>query len=94
MSSPDSSQRPKLIDLRFVVDLLLARYYVVLLVGRDQRSRPRKVEGVNRVLNVIVAVLLLLGLNILLTSFLFLLAYLLKSAVGIDLLPGHLGQCS
>ena len=86
-------QRPKLVDLRFVVDLLFARYYVVLLVGRDQRSTPRKLDGTSRLMNVMVAILLLLGLNVLVSSILLLLAYLLKSALGFDFFPGHLGQC-
>lgn len=93
MQDIQPKRRPKLIDLRFVVDLVLARYYVVLLVGRDQRAKPRRVDGINRVVDVSVAVFLLLGLNILVTSILVLVAYLLKSAVGINLFPGHLGQC-
>ena len=67
MPPSDSSHRPKLIDLRFVIDLIFARYYLVLLVGRDQRTKPRQVEGVNRVINLIVAILLLVGLNLLIT---------------------------
>ena len=93
MKESQQQHRSKLIDLRFVVDVVLARYYMVLLVGRDKRAEPRRIEGINQVVDIGVAGLLLVGLNILITSILVLIFYLLKSALGINLLPGHLGQC-
>ncbi len=86
--------RPKIVDLSFSIDLILARYYVTLFVGKDQRSAPRKtpVSGMTRMGNAIAATLLLLCLNLLVSGFVVLVLYLIKSALGIDLLPGHFGQ--
>ncbi len=86
---------PKLVDLRFGVDLLLARFYVVLFVGKDRRQQARShmPEPIARLGNVIAAVMLLIGLNLLISLFILLLAYLIKSAVGIDLSPdSHLAD--
>ena len=83
---------PKIVDLRFVVDLVLTRFYVVLLVGKDRRKKPRKyIPGqMARVGNTIAAIFLLIGLNLTISAFLFFGAYLIKSAFGIDLFPGNL----
>ncbi len=86
---------PKLVDLRFTVDLVLARFYLVLFVGKDRRQQQRSYwpNSVSRLGNAIAAVLLLLGLNLLISLFLLLFVYLLKSAAGIDLFPAsHLGD--
>jgi hypothetical protein len=86
---------PKLVDLRFTVDLVLSRFYVVLFVGKDRRQQTRSYfpSSMSRLGNVVAAVLLLLGLNLLISLLLFLLAYLIKSAVGIDLFPdSHLSD--
>ncbi len=84
-----SSQRPKLIDIRFVVDLILTRFYLVLLVGKDQRQQPRQMTGMSKLGNAVAAVLLLIGVNLVVSAILLLTVYLLKSALGIDLLPEH-----
>ncbi|MBW4519685.1 MAG: hypothetical protein KME16_08295 [Scytolyngbya sp. HA4215-MV1] len=86
---PKSS--PKLVDLRFVVDLIIARFYVVLFVGKDRRKKPRKhePEGIARIGNIIAAVFFLLGANLIISALIVLMVYLLKSAAGINLLPGH-----
>ena len=87
--------RPKLVDLRFTIDLVLARFYVVLFVGKDRRQQTRSYlpSSMSRMGNAIAAVVLLLGLNLLISIFLFLFAYLIKSAAGIDLFPDtHLGD--
>jgi hypothetical protein len=83
---------PKIVDLRFTVDLILSRFYVVLFVGRERRqgSRNYPVTGMTKFGNFITAMLLLISLNLLITAFLFLLLYLIKSAVGINLFEGHL----
>lgn len=86
---------PKLVDLRFSVDLVLSRFYVVLFVGKDRRRQKRSYmpDSVSRWGNITAAVLLLIGLNLLLSLFIFLLLYLLKSAVGVDLFQdSHLGD--
>lgn len=78
---------PKLVDLRFNIDLLVSRFYVVLFVGKDRRSRQRqhRPNALARIGNIIAAVVLLIGLNLLISLFIFMLAYLMKSAIGIDL---------
>lgn len=85
---------PKIVDLRFAVDLLLERFHVVVVVGKDRRRQPRahRVSRLTRAANWLVGIGLLLGLNLLLSVALFLVAYLIKSALGIDLLPGHFGS--
>lgn len=85
----------KLVDLRFGIDVILSRFYVVLLVGQDRRHRRRYYvpRGVARIGNAIVAVLLLLAMNLLVSLSILLLLYLTKSALGIDLFPQeHLGD--
>ena len=83
---------PKIVDLRFVVDLVLTRFYVVLLVGKDRRKKARKYvpDKMARAGNTIAALVLLVGLNLTISAFLFFGAYLVKSAFGIDLFPGNL----
>ncbi|MFM7426153.1 MAG: hypothetical protein ACKO7W_14365 [Elainella sp.] len=90
-----SQPSPKLVDLRFTVDLVLSRFYVVLLVGKDRRQRQRLYlpDRLTRIGNVIAAVVLLIGLNLLISLLILLFAYLVKSAVGWDLIPGgHLAD--
>jgi len=82
---------PKIVDLRFVVDLLFSRFYVVLFIGKDRRSQPRKhvPEKVTRIGNTIAATIILIAMNLIISVFLVLTGYLVKSAIGINLLPGH-----
>lgn len=82
---------PKLVDLRFTIDLVFSRYFVVLMVGKDRRRAQRDVP-VSRLTqfgNWVVAVALLVGFNLAFSASILILAYLIKSALGIDLLPGH-----
>lgn len=84
---------PKIVDLRFTVDLIISRFYVVLFVGKDRRARKRqhRPNPFTRAGNYVAAVALLLSLNLLISLFVFMLAYLMKSAIGIDLFKdGHL----
>ena len=87
-------QRPKLIDIRFAVDLVLTRFYIVLMVGKDRRDRRRthSVQGLTKIGNMITAVLLLLGVNLAISAFLVLSFYLIKSMLGINLMSGHLAE--
>ncbi|MFQ4136815.1 hypothetical protein PGN35_010890 [Nodosilinea sp. PGN35] len=82
---------PKLVDLRFEVDLLISRYFIVLMVGKDRRRSPRNrpVSRLTQFGNWMAAVVLLLGFNLALSTSVLMAAYLIKSALGIDLLPGH-----
>lgn len=86
-----SKPAPKLIDLRFTIDLIVSRYFVVLMVGKDRRRAQRDVpvSRLTQFSNWAVAVVLLLGFNLVLSTSVLMLAYLIKSALGIDLLPGH-----
>ena len=84
---------PKLVDLRFDIDLLVSRFYIVLFVGKDRRqsSRLRQVSWLTAMGNWIMAVVLLIGVNLAISAAVVMLAYLMKSALNIDLFPGHLG---
>ena len=79
----------KLVDLRFWVDLLAYRFYVVLFIGKDHRrgDRAELAEPMARKGNVITALLLLIGINFLISLFILLIAVFVKLAVGYSLLP-------
>ena len=85
---------PKLVDLRFVVDLIVDRFYVVLFIGQDRRQKPRRYmpTRVARIGNAVTIVVLLLSANLTISAAMVLALYLLKSAIGIDLLPGSLSD--
>lgn len=82
---------PKIVDLRVTIDLILSRFYLVLLLGKERRRGQREypVTGITRIGNLIAATLLLIAINLLISAFIFLLLYLIKSALGIDLFPGE-----
>lgn len=85
---------PKIVDLRFGIDFILTRFFIVLMVGQDRRRQSRRypVTPLARLGNVIAAVVLLVSLNLTISLTIFLSAYLVKSALGINLFPGHLGN--
>ena len=85
---------PKIIDLRFVVDLVFTRYFIVLMIGKDRRKQQRQYEvsGVTKIANIIGAILLIIAMSLLISAMTFLLLYLLKSSVGIDLFSGHITE--
>ncbi len=89
-----SKPSPKIIDLRLTVDLIFSRFFIVLFVGKDRRqtSRPQFVTRTTRIANLIAATILLVGLNLTVSAFIFFTAYLLKSALGINLFPSSIGQ--
>lgn len=84
----------KLIDLRFEVDLIFDRLFVVLMVGQDRRNhqRPRAVSKLTKAGNAIAAITFLIAANLLLSAIILLGLYLLKSALGLDLTPGHISE--
>jgi hypothetical protein len=96
MESPQDTppQRPKLIDIRFAVDLVFTRFYIVLMVGKDRRDRRRShaIKGLTKIGNTLAAILLLLGANLTISAFIVLSFYLIKSMLGINLMPGHLTE--
>lgn len=86
---------PKLVDLRFEIDLLFTCFYFVLFVGKDQRQQRRRypLSRVERWGNAVVVVIMLLSLNLIISLSILLLVYLVKSFVGIDVFPDqHLGD--
>lgn len=85
---------PKIVDLKFIVDLIFSRFYIVLLVGKDTRKKQRQYEprGIAKVGNLVAVVILLLGTNLVISALILLFAYLFKSAVGIDFFPGHISE--
>ncbi|WP_258040794.1 hypothetical protein [Pseudanabaena sp. BC1403] len=89
---PKSS--PKLIDLRFVIDLIFTRYFVVLMIGKDRRKQDRQyeVKGFAKFANIIAAILLIIAMSLLISAVTILILYLLKSALGIDLFKGHVTE--
>ena len=78
---------PKLVDLRFTIDLVFSRFYIVLFVGKDRRTQKRFYlqNKLVRVGNSIAAVILLIGVNLVISASLILVAYLIKSAIGVDI---------
>lgn len=83
--------QPKILDIRFGINLLFDRYYLVLFMGKDQRRRSRQ-SRLSRLSHWLTAALLLLSLNVFVSLTLGMALYLLKSAAGIDLFPGHLSD--
>lgn len=80
---------PKLVDLRFLVNFLAYRYYVVFFVVKDRRQRVRS-EPVQPMVskgNLVTALLVLIGINLLISLFIVLVLFLIKSLVGYSLLP-------
>jgi len=89
------SPAPKVLDVRFGINLLFARYFVVFFMGKERRrnSRDRQLSWMNRWVNGAIAVALVLSMNLFVTLSLAILLYLIKSAVGIDLFPdSHLSD--
>ncbi|HEY9627564.1 MAG TPA: hypothetical protein V6C84_09705 [Coleofasciculaceae cyanobacterium] len=85
---------PKLIDLRLSIDLIFSRFYLVLFVGKDRRQSARlhQTKGMTKVANQAAVIMLLLSLNLAISAFIILTAYLMKSAIGIDLFPSTLQE--
>ncbi|NUN63870.1 hypothetical protein HCU40_03680 [Pseudanabaena biceps] len=89
---PHSS--PKLIDLRFTVNLLFRRYFFVLLVGKDHhrkslRPRTEHIKHSNlfvRIVDKTMAVLLIATISVLANLFVLSIVYVVASTLGIKLL--------
>jgi hypothetical protein len=87
-------KQPKLVDIRFVIDLVVTRFYIVLLVGKDQRTQARNypLSKLLKLGNIVAATLLLLGANLVISACIVLALYLTKAALGYDFLPGHINE--
>jgi hypothetical protein len=85
---------PKLIDIRFGVDLIVTRFFVVLMVGKDRRKQQREnaTSKLTKVGNITAAALFLISANLLLSAIILLGLYLCKSALGLDFTPGHISE--
>lgn len=85
---------PKIVDLRVNIDLIVSRFYIVLFVGKERRKNPRpyKAFGMNAIANWLAAITLLVGLNLTVSLFIFLMAYLVKSSLGVNLFDHHLSD--
>jgi hypothetical protein len=84
---------PKIVDIRVVINLIVQRYYVVLWMGKDIRRAQRSDRSwLARVVNLGIAALLLVGLNLLITMTTIGSLYLLKSALGINIFADHFGD--
>lgn len=86
-------QKKHPIDIRGAINLFFIRYYFVLLMGQDQRFSTLEIETERRenvaLFGNIVFLIFVLAPFILL---IFILMYLLKMGLGIDLFPGkHMG---
>lgn len=94
LESAMREQSPKLVDLRIYIDLIVSRFFIVLFVGKDRRKNPRfyPATGITAVANRIAAIMMLVGLNLTVSLFIFLVAYLVKSALGVNLFSGHLSD--
>jgi len=76
------------LDVRGVVPIFFVRFYYVLLAGRDRRRSTAAVEEDRRRKTGLVADAILIGFGVLQVLFAFaIIAYFLKSALGINLMP-------
>ncbi|QVL47471.1 MAG: hypothetical protein KFB96_17425 [Thiocapsa sp.] len=90
LNAPKGRPAPKLVDLELQFNLLAHRFFVVLYVGRNRRTKPRDeaLEAPARNGNIIAIILILIGFNLLISFSIILVAYLIKAAIGITLFPG------
>ena len=77
------------VDLRFSLPLLVGRFYFVFVVGPERRGRNRRQVDANaHPLTTLANTLFLVAFSLFLLSALAGILYVLKSALGIDLMPG------
>jgi ABC-type Fe3+ transport system permease subunit len=75
-------------DIRGTISLFFIRFYFVLLIGRDRRYTSREKEGRRRQKARSVGVIFAIySVICIIAPIIFLILYLLKSLVGIDLFP-------
>lgn len=88
--SASSTGKEHTIDIRGFLPLFFARYYFVILVGRDKRSKTKFLEFNRRNEgNTIYSQVFLLVFIIPIIVITFLAVYALKSELGIDFFPNH-----
>ncbi|MBD2178550.1 hypothetical protein H6F42_16660 [Pseudanabaena sp. FACHB-1998] len=99
ISSALPKPSPKLIDVRFVINLLFARYFFVLLIGKDRYKKRIKVQDIaaphhtrplTKIAHRIIALLLFFAINLLVSGFIVLFVYVTLSFLGIHLFSNYL----
>ncbi|WP_242023093.1 hypothetical protein [Pseudanabaena mucicola] len=104
ISSALPKPSPKLIDLRFVINLIFARYFFVLLIGKDRYKKWRKVQDIaaphytspyhthpfTKIAHRVMALLLFFAINLLVSGLIISFVYLILSFLGIHLFGNHL----
>jgi len=80
----------KIVDIRFSIPLIAARYFFVLFIGRDRRRHKRIYElpGEVRTANYIFGMFILACLISASAAAVLMLLYLVKCALGVDIFPG------
>jgi ABC-type spermidine/putrescine transport system permease subunit I len=78
---------PKIVDIRININLIVAKFYIVLLMGPDQRSKQRKhiPQGFSRIGNWFAGILILIILNLAISVVIFMTAYYIKCNLGINI---------
>jgi len=77
------------VDVRFSIPLYFARFFVVFLIGRDRRDRVRSQETERRTMvGNLSLMFFLFFLMVGAAVTLFTVFYVIKSLLGIDLIPG------
>ena len=79
----------KIVDVRFTIPLIFSRFFFVLFIGRDLRRQKRTYDlpGEVRTANIIFGSFILACMISFAAVTLFMLLYLLKSAMGINIFP-------
>lgn len=99
ISSALPKPSPKLIDLRFVINLIFARYFFVLLIGKDRYKKrimnqdspiSYRTNPLKKLAHRLVSVLLFLAMNLLVSVFVLAFIYLVAKLFGFHLLGGNL----
>jgi hypothetical protein len=104
ISSALPKPSPKLIDLRFVINLIFARYFFVLLIGKDRYKKWIKVQDIaephhthpyhtnpfTKIAHRVTALLLFFAINLFVSGFIISFVYLILSFFGIHLFGNHL----
>ncbi len=78
-----------LLDIRGVIPLFFSRFYFVLLMGRDKRTKTKKTELNRRTeSDILASILFTIFIVIPFLSLAFIILYLTKTELGMDLFLG------
>jgi hypothetical protein len=78
---------PKIVDIKFNVNLGVSKFYIVLLMGIDRRNQNRQnvPKGFSKIGNWIAGILILMVFNLAISLVVFMAVYYIKSSLGINL---------